>query len=112
MSAVWERESRHERGCNVAEGDKNVGDAGLSKEVEEVEKGLLKKVGGIGERREGRKRLVGVNLDEAGEEFDTGGEEVVTDEISERGLHDGCFENGDAFPAESCSHVVSKVRGV
>lgn len=69
-------------------------------------------VKGDGGRFEGGRQLVRVDLDEADDGFNTGGEGNVPDKIGGEELHDGFSENGNGSFAESCGHGVSKDEGL
>lgn len=51
--------------------------------------------------------LVGVSLNGADERAGTGGEEIVPDDVDERGLHDVWFDGKNGLPAEGCAYGVS-----
>lgn len=93
--SVWERRSELKRDWDVATEGAAAGDARSSKEVGEVEKGDVRKVGGDGRSFEGGGELAGIHLDEADEAVGAGGEGIETDDIAGEGLHYGCFESSN-----------------
>lgn len=68
----------------------------------------MKRVRRDGGGFEGGGGLVGVQLDEADEGIDSGGERGVPDDVVVWGLHDCSFEGGDGMFSESGSHGVSE----
>lgn len=57
---------------------------------------------------EGGGEFVGVDLYEAHEGADTGGEGTVSDDNAERGLSGSCFEGRDGYFVEGCDRGVSE----
>lgn len=93
-------------GWGVAERGWGTGDAGWLERVGEVEEGDIKGVGGDGGSLKKGGDLVGVDVDEAAEEVDNGGEGILPDDIVEGRLRGGCFEGGDGFFAGGWGHAV------
>lgn len=61
-------------------------------------------------RRDGK--LFGQDLNQAGKEVGTGGEEIMPDNIVREGLQDGGLEGGEGLFTESCGHGVSEGRRI
>lgn len=78
------------------------------RDSEELRRVMWKEVGGDGESFGKSRRLVRVDLDEAGEGVSIGSEETARDGIVRGRLHGGCFEGGDGFLAYSCSSGLSE----